>query len=669
MAENIAKFKVTADASQFASEMAKARESAEKAFGDIKASAGGLKTLLGATFVGFSVAGFTASIKSAIDSLDGLYDLSLRTGASVESLSAFRSVAKLSGTDMELLGTSIQKLSRAMVGADEEGQKSAGTFQRLGVAVKDGTGNLRPAEDVLVDVAKALTGLESGTQRVALAQQIFGKSGAQLLPFLQELATTGKLNAKVTTEQAEAADKFNDNLLKITTSGNALKISMANAVLPTLNNITDAFIRGTSEGGKFTGMIRAIQTAITGTDRQKADKELVDLTDNILAQERAVRDAELSVFNARKRLAAAGQEDTPFGKEQIAQAQRIVTIRKQELQQLQARTREVTTFRDQLSEEEAAATKKPPNTVLGDDTAKAVKDAKISVEELFARMAQARLKAADETAAAFDKAGEQEAEATEKLLTASASAVQKQRQQEADAADALITKLQQMKQQYIDLIDPADQYRRKLVEVDVLEKEGLITAEQAIELRERLSKAAQDATLNVAEYGKAAKEADDIGRQLGLTFTSVFEDAVIEGKKAGEVIKSLGKDIARLILRQQITEPLAKAGTSFFGDIFKGFNLKGLLGFASGGSFTVGGGGGTDSQVVAFRATPGEQVTVKTPAQQAAGGGGMVQVVLNISTGVSATVRQEIAQLIPQIQQAATAGVIDARRRGTRGLA
>lgn len=48
-------------------------------------------------------------------------------------------------------------------------------------------------------------------------------------------------------------------------------------------------------------------------------------------------------------------------------------------------------------------------------------------------------------------------------------------------------------------------------------------------------------------------------------------------------------------------------------------------GFRTGGSMTVGGSGGPDSQLVAFRATPGEKVQVNTPSQDAAiraGGGG-----------------------------------------------
>ncbi len=41
----------------------------------------------------------------------------------------------------------------------------------------------------------------------------------------------------------------------------------------------------------------------------------------------------------------------------------------------------------------------------------------------------------------------------------------------------------------------------------------------------------------------------------------------------------------------------------------------GLPGFATGGSFMVGGNGGTDSQLVAFKATPGEHVQISTPGQ------------------------------------------------------
>jgi len=45
-------------------------------------------------------------------------------------------------------------------------------------------------------------------------------------------------------------------------------------------------------------------------------------------------------------------------------------------------------------------------------------------------------------------------------------------------------------------------------------------------------------------------------------------------------------------------------------------------GYAFGGDMTVSGTGGTDSQLVAFRATPGERVSISTPAQDRARSGG-----------------------------------------------
>lgn len=61
-----------------------------------------------------------------------------------------------------------------------------------------------------------------------------------------------------------------------------------------------------------------------------------------------------------------------------------------------------------------------------------------------------------------------------------------------------------------------------------------------------------------------------------------------------------------------------------------------LLGFATGGSFDVPGHGGTDSKFVGFKATPGENVTVTTPAQQKAAKDG----------GNSPTINQKIVNVI-----------------------
>jgi tape measure domain-containing protein len=50
-------------------------------------------------------------------------------------------------------------------------------------------------------------------------------------------------------------------------------------------------------------------------------------------------------------------------------------------------------------------------------------------------------------------------------------------------------------------------------------------------------------------------------------------------------------------------------------------SMAALPGFKTGGDFTVGGVGGPDSRLVQFKATPGERVSIETPAQQRRNGG------------------------------------------------
>ena len=71
---------------------------------------------------------------------------------------------------------------------------------------------------------------------------------------------------------------------------------------------------------------------------------------------------------------------------------------------------------------------------------------------------------------------------------------------------------------------------------------------------------------------------------------------------------------------------------------------KSLTGFATGGSFTVGGGGGTDSKLVAFRATPGETVDISRPGQKGSAG--------NVTTiNIDATGSTDPAQVEARIRQ------------------
>ena len=75
----------------------------------------------------------------------------------------------------------------------------------------------------------------------------------------------------------------------------------------------------------------------------------------------------------------------------------------------------------------------------------------------------------------------------------------------------------------------------------------------------------------------------------------------------------------------------AAGGGLSFGSVDQAFSP---VKFASGGSFEVGGSGGTDSQRIAFDATPGELVEVRRPGGTAGGMGGMPKVEQNVNVEV-----------------------------------
>ena len=100
------------------------------------------------------------------------------------------------------------------------------------VVVRDFEGRLRDSGEVMLDLAKKLNVMESGTQAVATAQMLLGKRGAELMPFLQDLAEIGELNAKVTAQMAAEADAYEKNLIKLEGRKKSLYATIAAGVLP-----------------------------------------------------------------------------------------------------------------------------------------------------------------------------------------------------------------------------------------------------------------------------------------------------------------------------------------------------------------------------------------------------------------------------------------------------
>jgi hypothetical protein len=177
-----------------------------------------------------SLAAVTSMVKGYIDAAEGLKDLGIKTGATVESLSAFASIGKLTGTTAETIGQAMNKLAKNMAGSTEESKGAAAALKALGLDF-NAFNAMRP-EDKMLALAKAMNQFEDGSAKSAVAMTLMGKSGADLLPFMRDLGNTGELVAKVTAEQAEMADQYNDAMTVAAERTEDLKRSLALGLLP-----------------------------------------------------------------------------------------------------------------------------------------------------------------------------------------------------------------------------------------------------------------------------------------------------------------------------------------------------------------------------------------------------------------------------------------------------
>jgi ribosomal protein L12E/L44/L45/RPP1/RPP2 len=131
-------------------------------------------------------ASFAAMIKGSIDAADEINKLSQKIGISVEALSTLRFAAELSDVSLDTLRIGIKKLSQGITEASTGTGKAAEVFAALGIEVKTATGALVPTETVLLKVAEVFAGLEDGAVKSALAVELFGRSGLDLIPFLNQ---------------------------------------------------------------------------------------------------------------------------------------------------------------------------------------------------------------------------------------------------------------------------------------------------------------------------------------------------------------------------------------------------------------------------------------------------------------------------------------------------
>lgn len=231
-----------------------------------------LRNMAKAGVVGLTaIAGsLTILSKKTLDLADRIGKLSQSTGLTTETLSRLRYQSELTGSNFEEITKGVTRLQRSMYDAEQGLRTQSDAFDALGVSVTDSDGKLRDTEEVMLDVADRFEQMENGAQKAALAQVLFGRAGAKMIPFLN----SGRDGLKAMADEADqlgitmdgrltaAAEATNDNLTRLRTAMEGVFLRVMEKALPKLLEITKRMVEWSKAGGNVEKMMQSVNAAM-----------------------------------------------------------------------------------------------------------------------------------------------------------------------------------------------------------------------------------------------------------------------------------------------------------------------------------------------------------------------------------------------------------------------
>jgi len=202
---------------------------------------------------------------SVVDRAGAIDDLSQKIGVAGETLSQFQLAAQTTGTSLEGIGVGFKMLSKNLTDAAAGGSDSANAlrsaFETMGVDV---TASLTDTNSAMMALADQFAVMPDGAQKTALAMELFGKAGAELIPFLNQgsegIAKMTTLNEALGLSMSEgsikALDNFGDQLTVLGNVGTGVFTQLAAGAAPVLSAMADALVDMAAQAGINSGALQ-----------------------------------------------------------------------------------------------------------------------------------------------------------------------------------------------------------------------------------------------------------------------------------------------------------------------------------------------------------------------------------------------------------------------------
>lgn len=191
------------------------------------------------------VGGLTAMINKTADAQGAIDDSAQRVGVTAEEYQKYSYVAAQSGIESSKLEAAMIKQQKAFADAHEGSASMSEAYKRLGLDIKT-----LASEDSFDAVVKSLASIDNEVERNAIANDIFGKSYAELTPlFNQGVDGIDRLKQEVVdlggvmnNEAVEAGATFGDTVLAIQTAWEGITNGLGTSLMPIIQGLMNLLL-------------------------------------------------------------------------------------------------------------------------------------------------------------------------------------------------------------------------------------------------------------------------------------------------------------------------------------------------------------------------------------------------------------------------------------------
>lgn len=235
-----------------AADMAQLRKDMGTAVGIMKSSTQNMESV--AKTAAMAIAGYftfdsvKTQIKTTLDYADSLSKLAQKTGITANQLYSLDAAAKLSDVTFESLQSSLSKFNKN-IGESSDGTGAAtSAFKNLGISIKNQDGTLKNSFDLMSEISDKFQDMPDGASKATIAMQLFGKSGADMIPLLNSGSEALKEYLGIMDDDTgKAAEQFNDSMTKLGMASNAFYLKIVKDVSPTLKILAKDISDSTKE--------------------------------------------------------------------------------------------------------------------------------------------------------------------------------------------------------------------------------------------------------------------------------------------------------------------------------------------------------------------------------------------------------------------------------------